>query len=375
MAMPDSELRPAPAFDLPRLRLRRWWLWATLAGLPALILLSSEVAYAFVGMFGMLLFLPMGALSWLLVWLSLLATALLLSPLFDPLVPQLAPRLGLDDGVREIRQHRLRWMTRLVLGASLLAGLGLGTPSRQSTLPLCCASDMVWWGVSLVSGMMGHGRAYKPRACRPVEQAQPGPWIPLLVALPLLLALRRAEDARHKAQLDAERLALRPMPARPDHAVQRAEPDALDPTSESERVLPIVASSAAVEDAHDPPAAAEVPARMPPPVALSVRSQAVLEARRRNRRDDGSARHGALAALICRWPVLSIGLGCYLVGWALEIAGSDLPLRIAEALTPALLRRTLDGWPLLGLWASTLVAFAGGALLSWLRRGEAEPRR
>ncbi len=346
MPTPAVQLPPDSATDPPSRRYRLW-LWTALASVPAVVLLASDLAYALVAVAGMLIFLPLGALSWVLIWLSLLATTVLMSPLLDPLATRAASSLGLADGSREQAERRLRWITWLLLAATLLAGLTLRTPSVSSPLPTCKASDVPRFGWWAVGSLMGHGSQQKPAACRGINPPQPGPWVPLLVTLAMLPALHRATRKLRQVRLVAEGPTQGPGPTL---------------KTGTRRVV----SSAADADAQQAVTAANL--ARPPPVALSERSRALLETRRRSRQEHASTLPRTLIALPQRWPLLSIGFACYLGGWVLELAGSSLAMRVAEALSPAMLRDRFTTWAVLGIWASTLIAVAGVGLLRWARR-------
>ena len=357
--MPAPAPRTEAASDPPP-RHRRTWLLVASAVAPALILLSSEIIYALLGMAGMLLLLPLGALPWLLVWASLIATAILMSPLLDPLAARLETLLGLDGESRTEHPRRLSRVTWMVLCAGLLMGLGSAMHSRSSSIPVCTLNDVPERALLVISTFMGHGQLKKVRPCRSMETARPGPWIPLLLSLPLLLALHRAEDRRRQERLD-KRLALLLTPAQPGSV------DSGMPTQYAASAAALSTAEAAAGDLSAP-APASTETAMRPSIPLSARSQALLDARRKSGANGLQTLRGWLKDAAYRLPVLSIGLGCYLAGSLVNIAGSDLSLRIAESLTPAVVRHEFSGWPVLGLWASTLVALVGGGLITWLRR-------
>jgi hypothetical protein len=235
-----------------------------------------------------------------------------------------------------------------------LTSLWFAPPTRN--LPLCTADDAIQFGINTIGKLIAHGTPRKLRACRAVSRPRPLPWVPLLLAAPLLLAMHR----ELRRQDDAEREAVRQAMLDTAASLKNAAGLPSQPLSANGPVPTVVLDD---PDAKRLPP----PAAWPEQAALSARSQALLEARRQQRPSAAAARFGAWADFTLRFPALSVGVACYLGGWVLILAGSDLPVQAARALTPAALRHQFHDWPALGLWLSALAALTAGIVVPWWR--------
>jgi hypothetical protein len=345
--MHSTDSRSATVPPAPRgLRL----LLVVLAAL-GLALLVSPALYLLVGVAGTMIGLPLGALSWLIAGGGLLAATLI--------VPFAMPRAGrwlLDAGrVSTLDAESRRRILRCLLAIALLAAAMLTFAqwrgaSAERAARWCHAGDLAQGTVNLAARAMGHGRAPPAIDCGAVPAPQVRRWLPLMLAAALALLLRRAQR-----ELEDEERAAEAAAARHAFEARKAAPDAM-PRSADTRTT----STATVE------AAAGVhPA--PDAIPVSTRTAAILQARR-----DAARRRAPVPTdwtlPLRRWPMLGASLLCYLAGWALLLAGSDWPTRIASALSPGVLRHSLHGWPLLGVWVSAWVGLVVGGIMLWTRK-------
>jgi hypothetical protein len=317
-----------------------------------LALLVSPALYLLVGVLGTMLGLPLGALSWLMVWGGLLATMLMV-----PLGMQRAGRWLLDVGrvstLDAGTRSRVLWISALIVivSGAVLSRVPESGARVEPAARWCDAGDLAQGTLNLGVRAMGHGRAPAAIDCGAVPAPQWLRWLPLLVAAALVLLLRRAHDALEEEERAADAAA-----ARRAFEARRA----------AANLVPARAPASAA--ASDPIRSAHVEIlAVPESKPVSARTAALLQARRDAARQR-TPRATDWSLPLKRWPVLSAGLLCYLAGWALLLIGSEWPTRIAATLSPEVLRHSLHGWPVLGVWVSAWVGLSVGGFAVVMRR-------
>jgi hypothetical protein len=321
-----------------------------------LALLVSPGLYLVAGVLGTVAGLPLGALSWLIAWCGMVAATLAM-PVWMPGAGRWLLDVAGLTALDAEKRSRVLWIVvsvALVSGALLALALWPGAPAERPAR-WCYAGDLARGTLDLAVRAMGHGRAPAAIDCGAVPAPQWLAWLPLLVAAALALLLRRAHDELEQDERQRDAAA-----ARQSFEARKAAASA----------SPGEAPASAAAMAPVASVVVEWPV-LPAPRPVSARTAAVLHARREAARRREPVRTDWSSPLR-RWPVLGAALLCYLVGWALLLAGSEVPARVASALSPGVLRYSLDGWPVLGLWVSGWVGLIVGGSVVLVRRANAD---